>query len=231
MIEPRQTRLTPKPKDLADSPFSPGSGIVDVRDVTAPRIVTLDMPTSDPDLFDAALAVLSEYGWQGLTLDRVAVKARVSRPTLWRRGIRREGLITALLGRLADSYREAILNALLTEGSGRERLERAMHALFDVADEHLVLLSVNDGAFHMAGRDRGVRPTPYVPPLERLLRDGIADGSIEWSDDAKLEDFAVVLFNVVWTYVHLRTEHGWSVARTRAALLSRLFAGLATPHR
>jgi AcrR family transcriptional regulator len=183
-------------------------------------------PTIDPTVLEATIAVLAKHGWEGLTLERVAETAEVSRPTLWRRGITRELLIQALLSRLADTYREAMLGAVLSEGNGRERLERAMQALFDVADEHLQLLSATDTAFHEAGPERGVQPTHYVSPLERLLRDGIADGSITWADEGGLKDFAVVLFNVVWTYVHLRTRHGWSSARARTALLRPLLAGL-----
>jgi AcrR family transcriptional regulator len=192
------------------------------RPTASPRIVTPVIPAIDPSLLDATVAVLAEHGWERLTLERVAEKAQLSRPTLWRRGISREQLITAVLSRLAETYRQAMVNALLTEGTGRERLERAMNALFDVADEHLLLLSVTDTAFHMAGPEHGVQPTPYISPLERLLRDGIADGSITWASDASLEDFAVVLFNVVWTYVHLRTRHSWSAQRTRKALLTPL---------
>lgn len=190
---------------------------------------TLMVPAIDPSLLDATVAVIAEHGWEGLTLERVADKAQLSRPTLWRRGIGRDQLITALLSRLAESYRQAMLNAILTEGTGRERLERAINALFEVADQHLLLLSTTDTAFHEAGPDRGVQHVPYISPLERLLRDGIADGSITWTSDTKLEDYAVVLFNIIWTYVHLRTKHGWSARRTRTALLSPLLAGLNDP--
>lgn len=181
----------------------------------------------DPALLDATVTVLAEHGWDGLTLERVAEEANVSRPTLWRRGITREQLISALLGRLADTYRDAMTRAVLTEGTGRERLDRAMHALLDVADEHLQLLAATDTAFHEASPERGVRHTPYISPIERLLRDGIADRSITWTrDEAALKDFAIVLFNLVWTYVHLRTRHGWSARRTRTALLAPLLASL-----
>jgi AcrR family transcriptional regulator len=197
-------------------------------DASAARaIVGAAMTTAiDRPILDAAVAVIAEHGWDGLTLERVAERAALSRPTLWRRGIRRDQLIAAILKRLAESYREAMLGAVLTEGSGRDRLERAMNALFDVADQHLQLLSASDTEFHEAGPARGVRHTPYISPLERLLRDGIADGSIAWSDGRKIEDFAVVLFNIVWTYVHLRAKHGWSARRTRNALLPPLLASL-----
>jgi AcrR family transcriptional regulator len=151
-------------------------------------------PTIDPTVLEATISVLSEHGWEGLTLERVAERADVSRPTLWRRGITREPLIQALLSRPADACRESMLGA--------------------------------DTALREAGPERGMQPTPYISPLERLLRDGIADGSITWADEGGLKDFAVVLFNVLWTYVHLRTRHGRSSDRTRGALLRPLLAGL-----
>ena len=45
----------------------------------------------------------------------------------------------------------------------------------------------------------------FTEPLERLLRDGAADGTLR---EANYEKMATVLFNLVgWTYVHMRTGH------------------------
>jgi len=184
------------------------------------------MTDPDPRLLEATTAVLAEHGWAGLTLERIAAEAGMSRPTLWRQGVTRDALVTALLARLAEAYRDAMWTALTADGSGRERLERAINALFDVADEHLLLLAATDTAFHEAGPPRGVPRTPYIEPIVRLLRDGLADGTVSLSQPDKVDEAAVVLFNIVWTYVHLRSRHGWSPRRTRNALLPTLLLGL-----
>lgn len=180
----------------------------------------------DPKLLEAAIQVLADHGWTGLTLERVAKEAGMARPTLWRRGVTRESLAGALLERLARSYREAMWPAVVSEGTGRERLERALNALFDVADQHLPLLVATDTAFHEAGRAPTVPATPYVEPLARLLQDGVADGSIRLEDPELVKERAVVLFNLVWTYVHLRARHRWSASRTRSAVLPVALGGL-----
>ncbi len=53
----------------------------------------------------------------------------------------------------------------------------------------------------------------FTEPLERRLRDGIADGSLRKLDPVET---ATVLFNLVrWTYVHLRTGHRWTPLHAR----------------
>jgi hypothetical protein len=68
--------------------------------------------------------------------------------------------------------------------------------------------------------------TVFTEPLVRLLSDGIADGTLREVDP---EETATVLFNLVgWTYVHLRTGHGWKPDRARRAILDPVLHGLLT---
>ena len=63
-------------------------------------------------------------------------------------------------------------------------------------------------------------------PVERLLRDGAADGSLQAVDDPA--ETATVLFNLVgWTYRHLRRGHGWEPERARRGVLTIALDGLA----
>lgn len=68
----------------------------------------------------------------------------------------------------------------------------------------------------------------FTEPLEKLLREGIADGSLREVDPLVT---ATVLFNLVgWTYIHLRSGHAWSPQRARRATLDPVLHGLlATP--
>ncbi|MGI8863861.1 MAG: hypothetical protein ACR2JH_05590 [Solirubrobacteraceae bacterium] len=77
-----------------------------------------------------------------------------------------------------------------------------------------------------AGWDRRKLAHAYLftEPLERLLRDGIADGSLRNVDPVET---ATVLFNQVgWTYVHLRTGHGWNAQRAQTATVDPVFNGI-----
>src|SRR5262245_1324363 len=172
-----------------------------------------------PKLLDATVAVLGEVGWDGLSLERVAERAGVSRVTLWRQGVTRDSLVEALLERLAADYRDAMWPVLTADATGRDRLGRALEALCDVADRHLELLLISDEGFHRAA-------AICLEPLVRALRDGYADGSLRRPGTA--DDAADAIFNTVcWGYVHLRARHKWSVSRTRDSILGLVAGGYA----
>lgn len=178
-------------------------------------------------ILEGARAALERHGWEGATLERIAAAAGVSRVTLHRRGLSREVILTALSERGVDEYREAMWPVLTAAGTGGERLEAALAVLCDVADRNLQLLlglgSRADTLFHEQG-DEALTRTPFTEPLERLLRDGAADGSLRSSDPPET---ATVLFNLVgWTYIHLRAQHRWSATRARGATLAIALDGI-----
>jgi AcrR family transcriptional regulator len=175
----------------------------------------------DRRVLDATAAVLAQGGMDAVSLDRVAEQAGLSRVTLWRQGVTRDTLVAALLDRLAGDYRDALWPILTAEGSGRERLRRGLAALCAVADRHLPLLLAFDTAFHQSGGP-GFH---FNEPIERLLHDGIADGSLSPAGDP--HDLAQVLFNgVCWPYVHLRGRHGWAPERARDQLVGLFMRGI-----
>lgn len=182
---------------------------------------------ADPDLLAAARRVFSEHGYSGATVERIAVEAGVSRVTLHRHGVTRDGLLAELTARATEEYRAALWPALTARGTGAERLERALVALCDQAEEHMALLvavrSQSDRIFHR-DEDEALTRSVFTEPLERLLLDGQADESLRVTDPSEQ---ATVLFNLVgWTYIHLRTGHGWSADRSRRAVLDVVLPGL-----
>lgn len=83
----------------------------------------------------------------------------------------------------------------------------------------------SDVIFHR-DEDEALTRTILTEPLERLLRDCAADGSLRAVDPVET---ATVLFNVVgWTYIHLRTGHGWQPERACSATLDPVLRGLLT---
>ena len=181
-----------------------------------------------PDaLLDAAAAVFARHGYAGATGDRIAEAAGLSRVTLHRHGWTKERLLEALAARATGAYRDAMWAVLTSPGSGRDRLEAALAALCDMAEDHLSVLVAlrahTDSVFHEDTEEPLTR-TVFTEPLERLLLDGAADGTLRTVDPLET---ATVLFNLVgWTYVHLRTGHRWPPARARAAVLDLALEGL-----
>ena len=173
-----------------------------------------------------------EHGFEGVSLERVADRAGVSRVTLWRRGVTTEALVTGLLQRLADDYQAEFWPILDSAGTGLERLSACIQALLSVADRHLDLLAISDQTFHWAA-ERCAFPegwNGFLTPFVGALREGAGDGSIAFP--GRPADAADVVFNTAcWGYVHLRRRHGWSSRRVRSQLIALLLDGMRTAPR
>ena len=151
----------------------------------------------------------------------------MSRVTLHRRGVTKDGLLAELVARATQDYRDLMWPALTGQGRGGERLKDALSALCDATEQNLTLLvalrSQSDAVFHREEEEALTRSV-FTEPLERILRDGIDDGSLRDIDPIEM---ATVLFNLVgWTYIHLRTGHGWPPDRVKRSLLDPLWHGL-----
>ena len=197
------------------------------RAVSPPPVLT-PCPL-DEELLSAARRALERHGVARATLERIAEEAGLSRVTLYRRGVTREAVVAALAGRALEDYRRAMWPALTARGSGAQRLRRALGALCDVAEDGLELLLVLGerlGAAledHVSDQEGAVRRT-FTEPLERLLCDGVADGSLR---EADVPETATVLLHLVgWTYVHLRAGPKWSPRRAKRATLRIALGGV-----
>ncbi len=180
-------------------------------------------PAIDDDLRRATIEVLSERGWDGLTLERVAEVAGRARSTLWRQGLSRDSLIAALVGELAEDFRSTMYPILMSGGTGRERLTRGLEALCELLDRHLPLMLATDEAFHQS--EAPDQPPDYLHPFIQFLREGAADGSLAVGENfVRAADIA---FNAVaWTFVHLRGRHGWELAEARDRVVGVVLNGI-----
>ena len=193
----------------------------------ATRLQPVASVTSEADILEAAKRVFERHGYAGATADRIAAEAGLSRVTLHRRGATKESLLGQLVERATEDYRRAMWPALTGTGTGAARLEGALYALCSIAERHMALLmalrSQTDGVFHDQA-DESLTRTVFTEPLEKLLRDGAADGTLRVRDPVEL---ATVLFNMVgWTYIHLRSGHGWKPERARRASIQPVLHGL-----
>jgi len=186
--------------------------------------------SADPHILAAARQAIERHGWRDATLERIADEAGLSRMTLHRRGVTRDAVLESLAQAFEAEYRGAMWPALTAPGSARERLEQALVALCDMCDANMGLLaalgeSARSGIFHEQG-DAVLTRSVFTEPVERLLRDGAADGSLEPAADAV--ETADVLFNAVaWPYVHLRGRHAWPADRARARIVGLVMDGIA----
>lgn len=184
--------------------------------------------TTDQALLDAFRRVLSQYGYRAATLERIAAAAGLSRVTLHRHGVTKAGLFEQLVAQAIEDYRRRLWPAITGDGSAAERLEQALLAVTEAAEANLSLLvalqSRTDGIFHEDGADEALTRTTFTEPLERLLRDGAAERSLR---DVDPVETSTVLFNSVgWTYIHLRSGHGWPATRASRAVIDLALRGL-----
>jgi AcrR family transcriptional regulator len=180
-------------------------------------------------LVDAARAAIAERGWAATTMEDIAEAAGVSRMTLHRRGLTREGLLDALRQGLVAEERDALWPAITATGTGRERLALALAALCGIAERNLAVLAaldddVRNAVWHEPGDDALTRPE-FTAPFRRLLEDGLADGSL--APEGDLDELATVLYNQIsWTYRHLRSGHRWSPQRAEQAVVTLAVRGV-----
>ena len=186
-------------------------------------------PSPEDAVLDGARRAFERHGWEAATLDRIAAEAGVSRMTLHRRGVTRAGLLAALAEQLEQEHRDAMYAGLSAPGNARERLQLALEGECAVAEANLALMeALSSGAraavFHEQG-DEVLTRDAFTAPLQRLLTDGAADGSLREVD---VPETATLLINLVgYTYRHLRNGHGWPPERACRAACALVMEGLA----
>lgn len=172
--------------------------------------------------------MLAEDGLAAATLERISAAAGISRMTLHRRGLSKRDILGAIAQRLEQDYREAMWPALVSKGNGCERLRNALELLCEVTERNRALLDAlsapaRDAIYHERGPSALTRKV-FTEPLERLLIDGAADGSLAGCD---AEETATLLFNAVChTYGHLRAGHGWKQQRARNGVIDLVISGV-----
>jgi AcrR family transcriptional regulator len=182
----------------------------------------------DPKLVAAARKAVEKHGYAGLTLERIAAEADVSRVTLHRRGHSKDEIFNALVVQVREEHRDALWPALTASGAGADRLRLAVTTICDMCERDLaVLLAMRahlDAIAHGADAPEAQSSSIVAEPLQVLARDGIADGSLRGGDP---EELGTMLVNWAgWTYVNLRTSYGWKARRARSVVVDQLASAL-----
>ncbi len=186
-------------------------------------------PGLDDALLEAGRRAVERHGAARATLERIAEEADVSRVTLYRRGVTRDGVLAALAAGILDDYRRALWPALTGSGSGAERLRRALRAVCELCEDNRELLLALGDPIGVEGQAGEAAHRAFAEPVARLLRDGAADGSLRDTD--ALETATALLNLTTWTYLHLRSGPRWSARRARTVTLELALVGVAAAPR
>jgi AcrR family transcriptional regulator len=179
---------------------------------------------------DGARRALDRHGWQKLSVERIAEEAGMSRVTLHRRGLTKNVILGRLTEEAIAEYRAALWPVLTDTGSAAERLERALVTICELAEQNLNLLlaldaRANEAVFHDDGETDVMTRSVFTEPIERLLVDGAKEGVV--ATDADPTETATLLFNLVgWTYIHLRSGHGWKPDRATTSTVETALRGV-----
>lgn len=185
--------------------------------------------TLDPDLVDAAGAVLDDGGIHALTLTGIAERAGVSRVTVHRRGASLDDYIVAVLARASDDLRESLWPLLTSHDRAVDRLESALTILCRVCERHSGIMVAMFGVPARPIRERPDRTTSqeFIEPFAKLIADGLADGSIVCDDP--LRDATLTANTVAWSYLHMRRAHAWQTDEAATRVVALAMAHLAPP--
>jgi AcrR family transcriptional regulator len=185
-----------------------------VSELTARRQEEKDRRRSE--ILDAAAASAAEEGFESITMDNVARRARVSRALLYVYFQDKHALHMALCERAMELLLERFATATRDAPSGLARLEAMGRTYVRYARELPVYFQA---LAHLEARNP--EEVQHLRCIElgnvchenmtRAIRDGIADGSIR-SDLGSPDAVAVAL----WGFMHGVIQ----IANTKAALLS-----------
>ncbi len=173
-------------------------------------------------------SVVEQHGWRDTTMSQVAAALGVSRMTLHRHGVTRQAVLDRLAALMEGEAHAAMAPAVEAGGSGRERLVMALEAVCANSEANLSMLAAledadRDALYHEEGEGALTRGV-FTDPIQRILRDGVADGSLAVQD---VSESATVLFNMVgWTYRHMRVGHRWTAGRARRSVVEIAVRGV-----
>lgn len=141
--------------------------------------------TRDIPILDAALAVLAEAGYEGMTIDMVAARAGAARATVYRRWPSKAELVLAAAARLSET--DVDLAHLPDTGSYRGDVI----AMFvpDTPGDQQVRLQAMTGLLMLANTDQRIADTalragiePWIEANRILMRRAVERGEFPPSD-------------------------------------------------
>jgi len=180
----------------------------------------------DDPLVDAAARIMDRDGLAGLSISAISEEAGLSRVTLHRRGARLDDYLVAVLGRASTDLRASLWPVLTGPGTAEDRMRNALEILCEVCERHTGVMTAMYATPARPLPDEPGRTTSmqFIEPFERLLRDGVLDGSLVCEDP--VSDATLVANAVAWTYLHMRQAHRWDRATASTQMIRLAMAHL-----
>jgi len=162
----------------------------------------------------------------GVSLERVAAHAGVSRATLYHHFAGRDALLDALTDRSISEVKTAIETAHPDAGSPAEAMDRVLRAAWRVIGRYRGLVIVNPGRLERAELRR--RLEPALAPVRALIARG--QGSGEFDRELPADWLIGVITDVIHAASRRVTAGEMSPEDAERALLRTAGAALAAGH-
>ena len=156
--------------------------------LTAIRKQALDEMMKEA-LFDATVAVLSEHGVDGLTMDRVAAEAGVAKGSLYRYFRSKRDLLEFVYAKMVDPIFQDLEELAAKEQPAVEKLAEQLRAMLEHVARHAQVhkLLFEDDATHGLLRSSEQRTIEAASQrLAGVFKQGIAEGVFRSADPLML---------------------------------------------
>ncbi len=146
------------------------------------------------ELVDAVLALIGEYGIDGVTIDRVAENAGLSRGTLYAHyPAGREELLRAAYAELSHDVAARTRESVATADTWHARLIAHAHVMYELARVERVgyFYNVSGPALIPEGEERGIGSSVSADLMRETLVAARRDGTV--AADVPAESIAILL--------------------------------------
>ena len=163
--------------------------------LTAIRKQALDEMMKEA-LFEATVAVLSEHGVDGMTMDRVAAGAGMAKGSMYRYFRSKRELLEFVYGKTVDPFFQHMEEILAAEQPAMEKLSGQLRALLEHVARHAQvhrLLFEDDTAHGLLQSSERRTLQAASRRLAEVFRQGIAEGVFRPADPLLLANLYVSL--------------------------------------
>jgi AcrR family transcriptional regulator len=181
----------------------------------------------DGVILDAALAVLAELGYDGMTIDMVAARAGSARATVYRRWPTKADLVLDAVARLSRG--DVHLDELPDTGSLRGDMTAMIVPLSDEEQQVRIravsgLLALANGDERLAGAATGAGVGPWIEVNRILIQRAIDRGEFPPGDVATLAEVIPTMV-VSRAAQRLPITREWSIALIDGVIIPALRGG------
>ncbi|MCE5302365.1 MAG: TetR/AcrR family transcriptional regulator [Planctomycetaceae bacterium] len=136
-------------------------------------------------LFDASIAVLAEYGVEGMTMDRVAAAAGVAKGSLYHYFGSKQDLVQFVYTKIVDPVIRDMTETLTRSGSAVEKLRSHLRRILEHVAQHVQvfkLLFNDDAGRRLIESSERTMHELGCQQMAELFRQGIAEGAFVPAD-------------------------------------------------